>query len=234
VRRIDQWLSNLGYCSRREARDWARSGRLAGKGGQVISDCSRRIAAGELWVDGEGLDHPDGLLLMLHKPLGVVCSRDTGEGRRIYDLLPDRWNRRDPAVTSVGRLDRDTSGLLLLTDQTGLVHRLTSPKHKVPKRYKATLAQPVPLERQKALTETFAAGTLALDDEPCLPAELNWRSPTEAELVLTEGRFHQVRRMFALVDLSVVALHRTHFGRLALDNLAPSEFRELPLDYVFA
>jgi 16S rRNA pseudouridine516 synthase len=114
-----------------------------------------------------------------------------------------------------------------------MVHRLTSPKHKVPKRYAAQLAQPVPLERQQELSRIFAEGSLSLDGEPCLPAELGWSGSAAAELVLTEGRFHQVRRMFAAVDLTVVTLHRTHFGRLPLDGLAPSEFRELPLDFSF-
>jgi 16S rRNA pseudouridine516 synthase len=129
----------------------------------------------------------------------------------------------------VGRLDKDTSGLLLLTDQTTLVHRLTSPKHKVPKIYRATLDRDVP----ESAAATFASGTLVLEGEttPCLPAELSLLSPREAELTLMEGRYHQVRRMFAAVGCTVLTLHRTRFGNLDLEGVAESTWRELPLNY---
>lgn len=234
MRRIDQWLSNLGYCSRREAREWIRSGRVRRTSGEACDDAGEKVAASAILVDGLPLDHPEGLLLLMNKPAGCVCSHEAREGKRVYDLLPARWNRRIPAVTSIGRLDRDTTGLLLLTDQTPLVHRLTSPKHKVPKRYQAHLTQPVPVPRQEELSRLFASGTLTLDDEPCLPAELRWPGPADAELVLTEGRFHQVRRMFAEVGLVVETLHRTDFGKLTLPrDLVAGTYRLLPLDFSF-
>lgn len=234
MRRIDQWLSNLGYCSRREAREWIRDGRVRRTSGEPCDDAGEKVAASAILIDGEPPDHPEGLLLLMNKPAGYVCSHDAREGKRVYDLLPERWNRRLPAVTSIGRLDRDTTGLLLLTDQTPLVHRLTSPKHKVPKRYQAHVTQPVPLPRQEELTQLFASGTLTLDGEACLPAELRWPGPADAELVLTEGRFHQVRRMFAAVSLTVAALHRSDFGLLTLpQDLALGAYRQLPLDFSF-
>lgn len=227
MRRIDQLLANLGYCSRREARDWVRAGRVT-VGGEVVDDFGAKADPATVRVDGEPLDHPEGLLLLLHKPVGLVCSHDVREGPNVYSLLPPRWRERNPVVTSIGRLDKDTSGLLLLTDQSELVHRLTSPKHKVPKVYRATLDADLPA----GIAELFAAGTLVLagEDKPCAPATLRVVAPREAELTLTEGKYHQVRRMFASQGSEVLTLHRTHFGPLDLGTLAPGQWRGLPLD----
>jgi 16S rRNA pseudouridine516 synthase len=227
MRRLDQLLSNLGYCSRRDARGWLRAGRVTVRG-EPADDPGRRVAADDVRVDGEPLDHPDGLLLLMHKPVGLVCSHDEHEGPSVYTLLPERWRRRNPPVTTVGRLDKDTSGGLLLTDQSPLVHRLTSPRHKVPKVYRATLDRDVSTD----LIPLFASGTLQLAGEanPCAPAELRLLSPREAELTLTEGRYHQVRRMFSACGANVLALHRLRFGELDVEPLAAGEWRELPLD----
>ncbi len=225
MRRLDQTLANLGYCSRREARDWLRAGRVR-VAGEPADDPGQRVAADAVTVDGEPLDHPDGLLLLYHKPAGQVCSHDGREGPSVYDALPERWRRRNPPVTSIGRLDKETTGLLLLTDASELVHRLTSPRHKVPKVYRAVLEGAVPV----AAGERFAAGTLLLpgEEQPCAPATLEVLGPREARLTLTEGRYHQVRRMFAALGASVVALHRESFGALTLEGLAAGEWRVLP------
>lgn len=228
MRRLDQLLANLGYCSRREARDWVRAGRVTVRG-EAAEDFGQKVAPADVRVDGEPLDHPEGLLLLLHKPLGLVCSHEAREGPSVYSLLPERWQRRNPVVTSVGRLDKDTSGLLLLTDQSPLVHRLTSPKHKVPKVYHAHVDRDLSPE----LEPLFASGTLLLpgETEPCAPAELKIVAPREATLTLTEGRYHQVRRMFAAAGATVLTLHRERFGDLDLGSLAPGTWRELPLDF---
>ncbi len=227
MRRLDQLLANLGYCSRREARGWIQAGRVS-VGAKVADDFGAKADPADVRVDGEPLDHPGGLLLLLHKPVGLVCSHDEREGPTVYSLLPPRWRARNPQVTSIGRLDKDTSGLLLLTDQSELVHRLTSPKHKVPKTYRAT----VNADLSPALIPLFASGTLVLKDEqePCAPAALNIISPREAELTLTEGRYHQVRRMFASQGVEVLTLHRARFGPLDLGPLNPAQWRELPLN----
>jgi 16S rRNA pseudouridine516 synthase len=227
VRRLDQLLANLGYCSRREARGWIQAGRVTVRG-KVADDFGAKADPAEVRIDGEPLDHPAGLLLLVHKPLGLVCSHDEREGPNVYSLLPPRWRTRNPQVTSIGRLDKDTSGLLLLTDQSELVHRLTSPKHKVPKVYRATVST----DLQPEWVALFASGTLVLKDESarCAPAELRILGPREAELTLTEGRYHQVRRMFASQGAEVLTLHRAQFGALGLGELAPGQWRELPLD----
>ncbi len=227
MRRLDQLLANLGYCSRREARDWVNAGRVSLKG-VPARDSAQKADPATVQVDGEPLDHPEGLLLLLHKPAGLVCSHDEREGPNVYALLPPRWRQRNPLVTSIGRLDKETTGLLLLTDQSPLVHRLTSPKHKVPKLYRATVDRDLTPD----LIALFAAGTLQLDGEkePCRPAELKILAPREAELILTEGKYHQVRRMFATTGRTVLTLHRASFGALDLGNLPAGQWRELPLD----
>jgi 16S rRNA pseudouridine516 synthase len=224
VRRLDQLLANLGYCSRREARAWIQAGRVTVRG-TPVDDFGAKADPAEVRIDGEPPDHPDGLLLLLNKPVGLVCSHDEREGPNVYGLLPPRWRSRNPGVTSIGRLDKDTSGLLLLTDQSELVHRLTSPKNKVPKVYRATVAADLPA----ALVPLFASGTLVLPGEsaPCAPAALRVLGPREAELTLTEGRYHQVKRMLGSQGCEVRTLQRVRFGHLELDGLAPGEWREL-------
>lgn len=230
--RLDQLLSSLGYGSRREVRALIAAGRVTVRGAPA-DNAGEKISPAGVRVDGEPLDHPGGLLLMLNKPAGLVCSHDAREGPGVYDLLPPRWRARNPPVTSVGRLDKETSGLLLLTDQSALVHRLTSPRHKVPKVYAAGLDRDVPPARAAEIAAVFAGGTLVLDgeSEPCAPAGLRWRDARTAEIVLVEGRYHQVRRMFASQGCTVVTLHRERFGPLELGGLAPGAWRELPADF---
>lgn len=227
MRRLDQLLANLGYCSRREARAWVEAGRVTVRG-VAADDSATKAAPAEVRVDGEPLDHPDGLLVLLHKPCGLVCSHEEREGPSVYSLLPSRWRRRNPTVTSIGRLDKETSGLLLLTDQSPLVHRLTAPKHKVPKTYWAVVDRDLSPEH----VAVFAGGALLLEGEqaPCAPAHLEIVAPREARLTITEGRYHQVRRMFAATGATVVRLHRERFGDLHLGSLAPGRWRELALD----
>ena len=224
MRRLDQLLANLGYCSRREARDYLKKNSVTVRGAPV-RDPSSKARAADVLINGEPLDHPDGLLLVLNKPLGLVCSHDEREGPRVYDLLPERWRARNPQVTSIGRLDKDNAGLILLTDQTELVHKYTSPKHKVPKLYRATTDRDLCPD----LIPLFAAGTLVLDgeDAPCAPADLRLdpASPRTADLILTEGKYHQVRRMFAATGATVLTLHRVRFGNLTLGDLPPGQFR---------
>jgi 16S rRNA pseudouridine516 synthase len=225
MRRVDQLLSALGYCSRKQAQELCDDERVT-VDGEPLARASTRVDPASVRVDGEPLDFPDGLLVMLHKPVGVVCSHDDRDGRLVYELLPERWRRRDPVVTTIGRLDKDTSGLLLLTDVGPLVHRLTSPKHHVPKVYRATLdAEPGP-----EVAARFTRGLLLEGDEdPTLPATLTLVEPRVAEVTVQEGRYHQVRRMFAACGRHVQTLHRVRFGEYELGALEPGQWRSLPL-----
>jgi 16S rRNA pseudouridine516 synthase len=226
MRRIDHLLSSLGYGSRREVRQWIEAGRVTIRGSPK-TDPGAKAEPGDVRIDGEAPDHPDGILILLNKPAGVVCSHSPGEGPSVYGLLPERWRRRNPPVTSVGRLDKDTTGLLLLTDLSPLVHRLTSPKHKVPKAYRARVDRDLPA----GIEEVFSSGRLLLagEETPCAPATLRRTGAREAEVVVIEGRYHQVRRMFASQGCTVTELHRTRFGSLEIGSLAPGRWVELPL-----
>ena len=216
-------IANLGYGSRREVLDLFHAGRVTDAAGAPLY-ADDVVEHALVRIDGEPLDPPPGLVLMLHKPTGVTCSmRDPG--RIVYDLLPPRFRRRSPALSSVGRLDRDTSGLLLFTDDGALLHRLIAPKSKVAKVYEAELA--ADLRGDEAAR--FASGTLLLESEqtPLAPAVLEVLGPRRARLQLTEGRYHQVRRMFAAVGNHVVALHRPAIGQLTLGDLPAGSWRLL-------
>lgn len=225
--RLDKLLGSLGYGSRQEIARLARVGGVELDGADV-TDASTRIAVTpdlpqRMTVDGRPVDPPQGLLLILNKPLGMTCSHKE-DGALVYDVLPDRWRRRDPAISTVGRLDKDTSGLLLLTDDGDLLHRIISPKRHVKKTYRAGLARPL-TGTEAAL---FASGELMLEgeDKPLSPAVLEIVSPTEARLTVTEGRYHQVRRMFAAVGNHVETLNRESLGGLTLPaDLAPGQWR---------
>lgn len=220
-------IANLGYGSRKQVTALFREGRVTHANGDVLyADDELDVHARheDVRIDGEPLDPAPGLLLMMHKPVGVTCSTK-GQGRLVYDLLPPRFRVRDPLLSTVGRLDRETSGLLLFTDDGALLHRIISPKAELPKVYEATLAQP--LRGDEAAI--FASGTLMLESEtkPLLPAEMTLLDERHVRLVLHEGRYHQVRRMFAAVGNHVEALHRPQIGGLALDNLAEGAWRVL-------
>jgi len=180
-------------------------------------------------IDDEPLDPPTGLVLMMNKPLGATCSRKD-QGRVVYDLLPPRFRVRDPALSTVGRLDRDTSGLLLFTDDGSLLHRIISPRAQVAKVYEATLANDLGGD-EGAL---FASGTMMLESEkePLEPALLDVLGPRHARLTLTEGRYHQVRRMFAAIGNHVETLTRISVGALTLEDLAAGQWRTLDQDDV--
>ena len=232
--RLDKLLANLGYGSRREIAMFAQAGRFLLDGAR-IAHVDERIALtpdlpARLTFYGEELDPLPGCVVMMHKPLGVTCSHKEA-GTRVYSLLPDRWQRRDPAFSTVGRLDKETSGLLLLTDDGAFLHNVISPKRNIAKRYRATLDRSLRGDE----TAIFAAGTMMLEGEktPLLPAALDVVSEREAMLTITEGRYHQVRRMFAATGNHVETLHRESLGGLSLpDGMAPGQWKLLREDEI--
>ena len=216
-------IANLGYGSRKDVQWMFREGRITDAEGEVLY-ADDPLDHDNVRIDGEPLDPAPGQLLMLHKPVGYTCSTKD-PGRIVYDLLPPRYRLRSPALSTVGRLDRDTSGMLLLTDDGQLLHRIISPKSKLAKVYIASLANA--LHGDEAAQ--FASGTLMLESEntPLLPAELEALGARTARLTLHEGRYHQVRRMFAAVGNHVEALHRERIGGLLLDDLPAGAWRAL-------
>lgn len=223
--RTDALLSRFGYCSRREVAQWLKRGRVTRQGVPVKSP-NEKVEPHEVLVDGEPVEFPHGLYVALNKPLGCTCSHKEA-GELVYDLLPVQWLRRNPAVNTVGRLDKETSGLLLLTDDGAFEHAQTSPKRHVSKVYSFTTSAPVP----QAAVAQFASGEFMLEGErtPCLPAELVLHSDCSGQLTLHEGRYHQVRRMLAAVGAPVETLERVAIGPLKLAelDLAPGEWMEI-------
>ena len=224
--RLDQILSRYGYCSRGESRGWFKAGRVK-VDGVVAREPETKASPFSVTVDDQNIEAPEGLLVLLNKPAGVVCSHDPNEGPRVYDLLPPRWLDRNPPIASIGRLDKDTTGVLLFTDQGTLIHAWTSPRHKVAKVYEVETFEPL----LNGLAEIFAAGTLMLDgdNQPCAPAKLEVTGERTARLEIIEGKYHQVKRMFAAYGCSVVKLHRCLFGKYDVQGMAPGEWKILPL-----
>jgi 16S rRNA pseudouridine516 synthase len=216
-------IANLGYGSRKQVTAMFRDGLIADVDGRILS-IDDSVEPARVRVDGAPLDPPTGFTLMLHKPTGYTCStQDTGA--LVYELLPPRFRRRSPTLATVGRLDRDTTGLLLMTDDGKLLHRVVSPRRHLPKIYEATLARD--LRGNEAAI--FASGTLLLESEraPLAPATLEVLGPRLARVTVTEGRYHQVRRMFAAVGNHVEQLHRSRVGGLTLDALEMGKWRAL-------
>jgi 16S rRNA pseudouridine516 synthase len=216
-------IANLGYGSRKEVAAMFRQGRITDAGGEVLY-ADDKVDHDAIRIDGEPLDPPSGVLLMLHKPTGYTCSTKDA-GHIVYELIPPRFLQRSPVVSTVGRLDRDTSGLLLMTDDGVLLHRIVSPKSQIAKVYEATLARDLRGDEVKI----FASGKLKLESEkaPCAPAQLDIIDARHARLTLTEGRYHQARRMFAAVGNHVEALHRSRVGGLTLGDLPVGQWRLL-------
>jgi 16S rRNA pseudouridine516 synthase len=222
--RADQLLVSLGYGNRKSIQRLIKDERIQRTDGLKLKE-DDRIDPELIRYLGEPLDHPYGIMILMNKPLGVVCSHNKDEGKLIYDLLPERWRGRDPKLTTVGRLDKDTSGLIILTDQSQWVHQWTSPRNHVTKVYEATLRDRV----DESVVDLFASGNLVLagEQKACLPAELTIIEEKKVRLKLTEGKYHQVRRMFAATDNFVETLHRTHFGQLNLEGLQLGEYRSI-------
>lgn len=229
----------MGYGSRSEMVRMAKVGGITLDQAELL-DATQRIQITpdlptRMQIDGAPLDPIAGLVILLNKPLGMTCSHKEG-GALVYDILPPRWRRRDPVISTIGRLDKETSGLLLLTDDGDLLHRVISPKRHVIKTYRAQLARPMN-GTEGAL---FASGRMMLDGEekPLAPAKLTVISDIEALLDVTEGRYHQVRRMFAATGNHVNALHREALGGLILpQDMALGDWRVLTppeVDLIFA
>jgi 16S rRNA pseudouridine516 synthase len=216
--RLDKLLARLGLGSRKEVGRLIRSGKVR-VGGGVVLDPSFHVPEGAaLEVEGRPLAVRLHLHLLLHKPAGYVTSRK--EGPSVYALL-EGFPTRD--LSPVGRLDKDTEGLLLFTTDGELLHRLTHPRHKVEKRYLVHLLHPATAADVRA----FQEGIL-LSGEKTLPARLHLgEDPTWVELTLLEGRFHQVKRMFQARGNQVLYLKRLALGPLTLEDLPLGAARPL-------
>ena len=219
-KRIDAHLSSLGYCTRSEAKKFLRIFELTVNDKRVF-DTSIKAYHNDIKVNNEVLD-PEIITILLNKPSGFICSHNDA-GSLIYALIPSRWNRRNPKISTIGRLDMDTTGAILLTDDGKLNHKLTSPKKDVKKIYEVTLQNPLKGDEK----EIFESGTIILNGEekPLKPAKLTILNDKLVHLEIVEGKYHQVKRMFAYTGNKVVKLHRLEFAGFRVDDLKEGEFR---------
>ena len=220
--RLDRWLATLSAGSRSEVRQWIRGGQAA-VNGRIILDpaLSFETEKDSLSLNGRALDGRVMRHVMLYKPAGILTAARDAKQPTVMDLLPPVY--RSIGCMPVGRLDKDTTGLLLLTCDGELNHRLLSPGRHVEKRYRALTDGTLTQED----AEAFAAG-MDLGDFTAQPARLTILGPSLAEVVIAEGKFHQVKRMFEAVGREVLELHRSAFGPLELDPaLAEGQWREL-------
>ena len=224
MERLDKIIAGTGKYSRREVKELVRQGRVV-VDGRLASSPEEKVDADAacLLVDGQSLDCRRYTYLMLHKPAGVLSARVDGRQQTVLDLLPPELRKRD--LSPVGRLDKDTEGLLLLTNHGELTHRLLSPRYHVDKVYYAKVEGR--LDRTDA--EALAAGMVLGDGLHCLPAELEpLGDGSQCHVTLREGKYHQVKRMLAARGKPVTALHRLSMGPLKLEeNLKPGQWRML-------
>lgn len=222
--RLDKLLASTGRWSRREAKELIREGRVA------VDGCPARSgeekvdrASGTVTVDGAALTLQTHTYIMLHKPAGVLSATEDPRQKTVLDLLPEELRRRE--IFPVGRLDKDTEGLLLLTDDGDLAHRLLSPKRHVDKVYYARLDRPL----GEADRAAFAQGMVLPDGTRCRPAGLELIGDgSEVLVTLHEGKFHQIKRMCASRGSAVCRLKRISMGALTLDEtLEPGAYRLL-------
>ncbi len=223
VQRVDKLLGDTGRWSRKEAKELIRKGQVL-VDGRAVRKPEEKVDPEQVQVTvcGEALTWQAHCYLLLHKPAGVLTATEDRRQKTVLDLLPEPYQKQ--GVAPVGRLDKDTTGLLLLTNDGALTHQLLSPKYHVPKVYLAEIDGTA----DEADVAAFAQGMTLGDGTACLPAGLEPLEPGRCKVTLYEGKYHQVKRMLAARGKPVTALHRQTFGPLSLElELEPGQCRPL-------
>lgn len=219
--RLDQFVAQACGISRKQAKALIKTGRIS-VAGAASPAAQQRVGTAAVQLDGQPISVPGERYYMLHKPCGYVSATEDGEHATALSLLPSHLRQ---GLHIAGRLDKDTTGLLLLTTDGQWSRWVTAPRYHVEKTYVATLAAPLASNAANQLTQGVL---LHGESKPTLPAKLERVTDTKIKLTIVEGRYHQVKRMFAAVNNRVVALHRERVGALTIDGaLAEGEFREL-------
>lgn len=225
--RLDKYLSESGIFSRSEAGKAIRSGRILVDGAPVKDPSKHITETAQVLCDGKPVIWSKYQYIMLHKPAGYVSATED-KGRTVMDLVPPACVRL--GMFPCGRLDIDTTGLLLITNDGPGAHNWLSPKHHVAKTYRFTCALPLSEEARLRME----AG-LELGDFTSQPSQVELNAPTEGEITIVEGKFHQIKRMFAAVDNEITSLQRIRFGPLKLDeSLEPGQWRYLTDEEIHA
>lgn len=228
--RLDKYLADMGTGTRSEIKIWIRKGRVTVNNTTVKKPEQKvSVRSDEICLDGTRIGYIENVYYMLHKPVGVVSATIDNVSRTVLDLIEDKQGKD---LFPVGRLDKDTEGLLLITNDGALAHKLLSPKKHVDKVYFARVKGKVTEEDAKA----FETGVDIGEDNPTLPAVLEIIKSdeiSEIKLTIQEGKFHQVKRMLEAVGKEVTYLKRLSMGSLVLDeSLAPGQYRELTEDEI--
>lgn len=220
--RLDKFLCDSGAGTRSQVKDILKAGRVA-VDGKPEKDGSRKIdpQSQSVTLDGEPLGGKRRLVVMLNKPAGFVTATEDAQQKTVMELLPKQWAHL--GLKPVGRLDKETEGLLLFTNDGDLLHRLISPKQEVPKVYYARHEG----QAGEADVAAFAEGLALRDGTVCRPAVLNPLGPGESLITVCEGKYHQVRRMMAARNMTVTYLERRQEGPLILGDLPRGQSREL-------
>ena len=226
LQRLDKFLTSQGVCTRSEAGKLCRRGRVT-VDGKAVTDPSQKVDpdTAAIALDGRALTYKEHLYIMMNQPAGILCVSRDPKARTVLDLLPPELCRR--GLFPAGRLDKDTTGFVFITDDGDLAHRMLAPKSHVPKRYEVRLDAPLAADA----VALFAAGVTLEDGSLCAPSKLQQLSGGDQplwEITITEGKYHQIKRMFGTLQHKVLGLHRTTIGNLSLDpSLAPGECREM-------
>lgn len=227
--RIDRILANSGMGSRLEVKQILKDGRIS-LHGVVLKNPAQHITEEEtshLLLDGEPIRTSEFLYYALHKPAGFITAMDDKKQQTVAELVPDFFpNKR---IAPVGRLDKDTTGLLLFTNDGTLHHRLLSPKYNIERRYFIEISQNSP-PFTEADAQEIAAGVDIGSGVKTNPAKMCIQDNYTCELILTEGKFHEVKRMMFALDKELTRLHRLSYGNIQLEDLPLSEYREISAD----
>lgn len=222
--RLDKYLAETAQCTRSAARTLVQKGRVSVNGAVCKKADTQLSEVDVVCLDGAPLRYQQFVYLMVNKPAGVVSAREDARDTTVVDLLGDAYPRRQ--LFPAGRLDKTSTGFVLLTDDGVFAHEILAPKRHVPKRYTVTLDTPLTQE----MADGFAAGVTLADGTVLSPAQVQALSPDglQVQVVLRQGVYHQIKRMFGVYGAGVNALHRDAIGGLALDeSLAPGQWREL-------
>ncbi|MBR6479923.1 MAG: rRNA pseudouridine synthase [Clostridia bacterium] len=221
--RLDKLIASQGKYSRNDVKKLIRDGLVTVDGEKAAtSDIQVNPETSEVVVDGTPLCYREHVYIMLNKPAGVVSATDDREHETVLDLVPDGLKR--PGLFPAGRLDADTTGFVLITDDGDFAHKILSPKNHVEKTYIAELADPISEDD----VEKLESGIVLKDETRCLPAKINVLDERKIEIKICEGKYHQIKRMIAATGNRVLVLKRTKMGGLPLDiDLLPGNCREI-------
>ncbi len=221
--RLDKFLSDLGLGSRKDVKKLIKDKRVV-INNQIVVDCGLDVRDKEVYLDGKQLYYHKHIYILYHKPMGVVCANEDNVHETVFDRINHPQKKQ---LFCVGRLDKDTTGALLITNDGQLDYRLRRLKSHVNKIYEVTLKQPFDKKFIPVIEEGIKIG-----DEQCAPARIEVVNDFFVRLTLQEGKYHQVKRMMIACQNEVIKLHRSHFSFLSVENLDENSFRMLSEDEV--